>query len=59
VLEGVSVAVGALDITFYRDDLDQIGMRTPAKTDIPFDLTGKTVLLVDVIYKGRTIRAAR
>ena len=59
VLEGVSVPVGALDITFYRDDLDQIGMRTPAKTDIPFDLTGKTVLLVDdVIYKGRTIRAA-
>lgn len=59
VLEGVPVPVGALDITFYRDDLDQIGMRTPAKTDIPFDLTGKTVLIVDdVIYKGRTIRAA-
>lgn len=59
VLEGVSVAVGALDITFYRDDLDQIGLRTPAKTDIPFDLTGKTVVLVDdVIFKGRTIRAA-
>lgn len=58
-LEGVMVPVGALDITFYRDDLDQIGMRTPAKTDIPLDLTGKTVLLVDdVIYKGRTIRAA-
>lgn len=59
VLEGVSVPVGALDITFYRDDLDRIGVRTPAKTDITFDLTGKTVLLVDdVIYKGRTIRAA-
>ena len=59
VLEGVSVPVGALDITFYRDDLDQIGVRTPAKTDITFDLTGKTVLVVDdVIYKGRTIRAA-
>ncbi len=59
VLEGVNIPVGALDITFYRDDLDQIGVRTPAKTDIPFDLTGKTVLLVDdVIYKGRTIRAA-
>jgi len=59
VLEGVTVPVGAIDITFYRDDLDQIGVRTPAKTDIPFDLTGKTVLLVDdVIYKGRTIRAA-
>ena len=59
VLEGVTVPVGAIDITFYRDDLAQIGVRTPAKTDIPFDLTGKTVLLVDdVIYKGRTIRAA-
>ena len=59
VLEQVSVSVGALDITFYRDDLDQVGMRTPEKTTIPFDLTGKTVVLVDdVIYKGRTIRAA-
>lgn len=59
VLEQVQVPVGALDITFYRDDLDRIGIRTPAKTDIPFDLTGKTVVLVDdVIYKGRTVRAA-
>ena len=58
-LENVKVAVGALDITFYRDDLDQIGLRTPAKTSIPFDLTGKTVVLVDdVIFKGRTARAA-
>lgn len=58
-LEDIDVAVGALDITFYRDDLDKIGLRTPAKTDIPFDLTGKTVVLVDdVIFKGRTIRAA-
>lgn len=59
VLEQIKVPVGALDITFYRDDLDQVGMRTPEKTTIPFDLTGKTVILVDdVIYKGRTIRAA-
>ncbi|GAA6622383.1 bifunctional pyr operon transcriptional regulator/uracil phosphoribosyltransferase PyrR [Scytonema sp. NUACC26] len=58
-LEGVAPEVGALDITFYRDDLDRIGLRTPVKTYIPFDLTGKTVVLVDdVIYKGRTIRAA-
>jgi pyrimidine operon attenuation protein / uracil phosphoribosyltransferase len=58
-LEKVSVAVGALDITFYRDDLDKIGARTPAKTDIPVDMTGKIVVLVDdVIYKGRTVRAA-
>jgi pyrimidine operon attenuation protein/uracil phosphoribosyltransferase len=59
ILEGVKVAVGAIDVTFYRDDLDRIKTRTPAKTKIPFDLTGKTVVLVDdVIYKGRTIRAA-
>jgi len=59
VLEQISVPVGALDITFYRDDLDLIGIRTPAKTDIGFDLSGKTVVLIDdVIYKGRTIRAA-
>lgn len=58
-LEGVSVPVGALDITFYRDDLDQIGVRTPAKTEISFDLSGKAVVLVDdVIYSGRTVRAA-
>ncbi|MBE9047508.1 bifunctional pyr operon transcriptional regulator/uracil phosphoribosyltransferase PyrR [Pleurocapsales cyanobacterium LEGE 10410] len=59
VLENTSVAVGAIDVTFYRDDLDQIRTRIPAKTKIPVDLTGKTVVLIDdVIYKGRTIRAA-
>jgi pyrimidine operon attenuation protein/uracil phosphoribosyltransferase len=59
ILEQVQVPVGAIDITFYRDDLDQIAIRTPAKTDLPCDLDGKTVVLVDdVIYKGRTIRAA-
>ncbi|HEY9615799.1 MAG TPA: bifunctional pyr operon transcriptional regulator/uracil phosphoribosyltransferase PyrR [Microcoleaceae cyanobacterium] len=59
MLEQIPVPVGAIDITFYRDDLDTIGLRTPAKTDIPFDLTGKTVILVDdVIFKGRTVRAA-
>jgi pyrimidine operon attenuation protein / uracil phosphoribosyltransferase len=59
VLEQFQVPVGSLDITFYRDDLDQIQLRTPARTKISFDVTGKTVLLVDdVIYKGRTIRAA-
>jgi pyrimidine operon attenuation protein/uracil phosphoribosyltransferase len=58
-LEDIQVPVGGLDITFYRDDLDKIGVRTPTKTQIPFDLTGKVVVLVDdVIYKGRTIRAA-
>jgi pyrimidine operon attenuation protein/uracil phosphoribosyltransferase len=59
ILEQIQVPVGAIDITFYRDDLDRIKTRTPEKSKIPFDLTGKTVILVDdVIYKGRTIRAA-
>ena len=59
LLEDIKVPVGAIDVTFYRDDLDRIKTRTPAKTKVPFDLTGKTVILVDdVIYKGRTIRAA-
>jgi pyrimidine operon attenuation protein / uracil phosphoribosyltransferase len=59
ILENTSVAVGAIDVTFYRDDLDKIRTRIPAQTKIPMDLTGKTVVLVDdVIYKGRTIRAA-
>ncbi|MGC9524077.1 MAG: bifunctional pyr operon transcriptional regulator/uracil phosphoribosyltransferase PyrR [Limnospira sp.] len=59
LLEQLQVPIGALDITFYRDDLDKVGMRTPAQTRIPFDLTGTTVVLVDdVIYSGRTIRAA-
>ncbi|NJN74367.1 MAG: bifunctional pyr operon transcriptional regulator/uracil phosphoribosyltransferase PyrR [Limnothrix sp. RL_2_0] len=59
LLENIDVPVGALDITFYRDDLDKIGVRTPSKTDIPFDMNGKHLVLVDdVIFGGRTIRAA-
>jgi pyrimidine operon attenuation protein/uracil phosphoribosyltransferase len=58
-LEHTEVPTGAIDITFYRDDLDRIRTRTPEKTKVPFDLSGKTVVLVDdVIYSGRTIRAA-
>ena len=58
-LERVVVPVGAIDITFHRDDLDTIGARTPARTEIPADLTDRTVMLVDdVIYSGRTVRAA-
>lgn len=59
ILEQIKVPIGALDITFYRDDLDTMGIRTPERTQIPCDLTDKIVILVDdVIYKGRTIRAA-
>ena len=58
--EGVRVPVGALDITFYRDDLSLVGEQPIVKgTDLPFDLNGMTLVLVDdVLYTGRTIRAA-
>ena len=59
ILEQVKVPVGAIDVTFYRDDLDRVATRTPAKSKIPMDLTGKKVVLIDdVIFRGRTIRAA-
>ncbi|HAN46521.1 MAG TPA: bifunctional pyr operon transcriptional regulator/uracil phosphoribosyltransferase PyrR [Cyanobacteria bacterium UBA8156] len=59
VLEGYTVPVGALDITLYRDDLDRIGPRVPDRTEIAFDLTGRQVALIDdVIYSGRTVKAA-
>ncbi|MEW6026653.1 MAG: bifunctional pyr operon transcriptional regulator/uracil phosphoribosyltransferase PyrR [Planctomycetota bacterium] len=52
--------LGTLDITLYRDDLDTVGHLPIVKnTDIPFDLTGKSVVLVDdVLFTGRTIRSA-
>ena len=58
--EGAVVPVGALDITFYRDDLSLVAQQPIVKgTQIPMDLNGKTVVLVDdVLYTGRTIRAA-
>jgi len=58
--EGISLPVGALDITFYRDDLSMLAAQPVVKgTDLPFDVTGTTVVLVDdVLYTGRTIRAA-
>ncbi len=58
--EGVDIPVGALDITFYRDDLSLIAQQPVVKgTELPFDLNGLTVILVDdVLYTGRTIRAA-
>lgn len=52
--------VGSLDITLYRDDVSEIGSQPLVKeTDILFPVEGKTILLVDdVLYTGRTIRAA-
>jgi pyrimidine operon attenuation protein / uracil phosphoribosyltransferase len=59
-LVGENVEVGAVDITLYRDDLGH-GQRWPVLlgTDIPFDLEGADVVLVDdVLFTGRTVRAA-
>ena len=58
--ESVDIPVGALDITFYRDDLSLVAQQPVVKgTDLPFGIDGRTVVLVDdVLYTGRTIRAA-
>lgn len=58
--EGIELSMGELDITLYRDDLQTIGYHPiVGKTDLPFDITGRTVLLVDdVLFTGRTVRAA-
>lgn len=59
-IENVDIAVGAIDVTLYRDDINlhetQIQVNS---TELPFDITGKRVILVDeVLFTGRTIRAA-
>lgn len=59
-VEGTQPPVGSLDITFYRDDLTHLS-RDPEiqHVDVPFDVEGRTVVLVDdVLYTGRTARAA-
>src|SRR5664280_1396167 len=57
--EGVTIPVGILDVAFYRDDIGLRPVLPEAVTDISFDLTGATVVLVDdVLFTGRTIRAA-
>jgi len=60
LIEGVKAPVGAVDITLYRDDLSgHLPHQAVGKTEIPFSLEGKKVVLVDdVLFTGRTIRAA-
>jgi len=62
ILAGIwnhAVPVGILDVTMHRDDLDDRVAPTMHPTEIPFDVTGKTVVLVDdVLFSGRTTRAA-
>ncbi len=58
--EGVRVPVGALDISLYRDDLSELANYPIVRpTELPFDITDRTVVLVDdVLFTGRTVRAA-
>ncbi|MDW8153830.1 MAG: bifunctional pyr operon transcriptional regulator/uracil phosphoribosyltransferase PyrR [Armatimonadota bacterium] len=59
-IEGVRVPVGVLDITLYRDDRDRhAAAPTVQRTDVPFSVAGRDIVLVDdVLYTGRTVRAA-
>ena len=59
-IEGVKAPVGAVDVTLYRDDIKGHSEHLPVgKTDIPFSIENKKVVLVDdVLFTGRTIRAA-
>jgi pyrimidine operon attenuation protein/uracil phosphoribosyltransferase len=57
--EGQHVPVGVLDVAFYRDDIRMRRVASLGPTEIPVDITGRVVVLVDdVLYTGRTIRAA-
>ena len=57
--EGVTLPYGGLDITLYRDDLNASRPRPPRPSSLPVDIGGRNVVLVDdVLYTGRTVRAA-
>jgi pyrimidine operon attenuation protein / uracil phosphoribosyltransferase len=59
IADSVEVPFGAVDISMYRDDFSLRPLVLSAPTDIPIDLTGRTVVLVDdVLFTGRTVRAA-
>jgi pyrimidine operon attenuation protein/uracil phosphoribosyltransferase len=56
---GEMVPVGTIDVAFYRDDIGLRPVLPEATTEIPMDLTGRTVVLIDdVLFTGRTVRAA-
>jgi pyrimidine operon attenuation protein / uracil phosphoribosyltransferase len=58
-IDSADVPLGSLDVAFYRDDIGLRPVMPEAVTDIPADLSGRTVVLVDdVLFTGRTIRAA-
>ena len=57
--EGIAVPVGAIDVAFYRDDIGLRPVQPLGPTEVPVDVGGRTVVLVDdVLFTGRTVRAA-
>src|SRR5262245_40237564 len=58
-IEGTKLNAGSLDVAFYRDDIGLRPVLPEAVTDIPFEIDGRIIVLVDdVLFTGRTIRAA-
>ena len=58
-IEGTAVPFGTMDVAFYRDDIGMRPVLSEEVTDLPFDVTGRTVVLFDdVLFTGRTVRAA-
>lgn len=57
---GIALPLGVLDISFYRDDFERIGLHPQVKPSaIPFSVDGRDIILIDdVLYTGRTVRAA-
>ena len=58
-ISGKQIPVGTLDVAMHRDDLGKHGLPDVHPTQIPFDITGSTLVLADdVLFSGRTVRAA-
>ena len=56
---GHDAPVGVLDVSMHRDDIAQRGIVSVQPTEVPFDVEGKTIVLIDdVLFNGRTVRAA-